>query len=199
MGRKERKEREEKRENYATKRSSEKRRNTLITIAVLAIIVVVIGYSGWKFMNMSQNAPGGPEGAGALGSEHSHAVLLVKVFGDTFDFSLPAYQIKTSWIHFEGGDGTTVHKHAKGVKMGYLFQSLKLKLDDKCFVFQDGRQFCTNEDYSLKFYINDQQVKDITKYEPMDKDRILIAYGAETPEEIQDLLKQVDTQPIIEK
>ena len=83
--------------------------------------------------------------------------------------------------------------------MGYLFQSLKLKLDDKCFVFQDGRQFCTNEDYSLKFYINDQQVKDITKYEPMDKDRILIAYGAETPEEIQDLLKQVDTQPIIEK
>ena len=199
MGRKERKEREEKRENYATKRSSEKRRNTLITITVLAIIVVVIGYSGWKFMNMSQNAPGGPEGAGALGSEHSHAVLLVKVFGDTFDFSLPAYQIKTSWIHFEGGDGTTVHKHAKGVKMGYLFQSLKLKLDDKCFVFQDGRQFCTNEDYSLKFYINDQQVKDITKYEPMDKDRILIAYGAETPEEIQDLLKQVDTQPIIEK
>jgi len=184
MGRKERKEREEKRDNYATKRSSEKRRKMLITIAVLAVIVVIVGYAVWEFINMSQTVPGGPEGAGALGSDHSHVSLLVKVFGDTFDFSLPAYQIKTSWIHFEGGDGTTIHKHAKGVKMGYLFQSLKLQLDDKCFVFQDGRQFCTNEDYILNIYVNGEKVNDIRNYEPMDKDRILIAYGAETPEEI---------------
>src|SRR3989338_7806688 len=199
MGRKERKEREEKRDNYATKRSSEKRRNMLIIIGVFAIIAVIVGYSVWVFMNMSQTAPGGPEGAGALGSEHSHAAILVKVFGDTFDFSLPAYQIKTSWIHFEGGDGTTIHKHATGVNLGYLFNSIKLKVDDKCFTFQDGRQFCTNEDYSLRFFINDQEVNNIVDYEPMDKDRILIVYGAETPEEIQALLKQVDTQPIIEK
>ena len=199
MGRKERKEREEKRESYASKRSFEKKRNMLITIGVLAIIAVIVGYSVWIFMNMSQTAPGGPSGAGALGSEHSHAALLVKIFGDTFDFALPAYQIKSSWIHFEGGDGTTIHKHATGVKLGYLFKTLKLTVDDKCFVFQDGRQFCTNEDYSLRFFINDQEVKDIRDYETMDGDRILIVYGAETPEEIQDLLKQVDTQPIIEK
>ena len=198
MGRKERKEREEKRDNYATKRSSEKRRNMLITIGVFAIIAVIVGYSVWVFMNMSQTAPGGPEGAGALGSEHSHAAILVKVFGDTFDFSLPAYQIKTSWIHFEGGDGTTIHKHATGVKLGYLFQTLRLGLDDKCFVFQDGRQFCTNEDYTLKFYVNGKQVSDIRNYEFMDKDRILIAYGAETPEEIQSLLEQLENQDIVE-
>ncbi len=197
MGRDERKEREEKRENYASKRSFEKRRNTLITIGVVAVIAVIVGYSGWVFINMSHNAPGGPAGAGALGSEHSHSALLVKVFGDTFDFSSPTYQIKTSWIHFEGGDGTTVHKHAKGVKMGYLFNSLKLKLDDKCFVFQDGRQFCTNEDYTLNFYINGEKVNDIRNYEPMDNDRILIVYGAETPEEIQALLLQLDNQEII--
>ena len=199
MGRKERKEREDKRESYATKRSSEKKRNMLITIGVLVVIAVIVGFAGWKFMTISHNAPGGPAGAGALGSEHTHSALLVKIFGDVFDFSLPAYQLKTSWIHFEGGDGTTVHKHAKGVTMGYLFNSLKLKVDDKCFVFQDGRQFCTNSDYALKFFINDKQVSDIRKYEPMDKDRILITYGAETPTEIQDLLNQVDTQPIIEK
>jgi hypothetical protein len=198
MGRDERKEREEKRENYASKRSFEKKRNTLITIGVLAAIAVIVGYSVFVFINMSHNAPGGPAGAEALGSEHSHAALLVKVFGDTFDFSSPTYQIKTSWIHFEGGDGTTIHKHAKGVKIGYLFDSLKLKLDDKCFVFQDGRQFCTNEDYTLNFYINGEKVNDIRNYESMDKDRILIVYGAETPEEIQGLLLQLDNQEIIE-
>jgi len=197
MGRKERREREAKRENFATKRSSEKRRNLLITIGVLAVIATIVGYSGYEFMHMTQKAPGGPVGAGALGSEHSHAALLVKIFGDTFDFSLPAYQIKTSWIHFEGGDGTTIHKHATGVTLGYLFQSIKIGLDDKCFVFQDGRQFCTNADYTLKFFVNGKQVNDIVNYEPMDSDRILIVYGAETPEEIQALLTQLDNQEII--
>ena len=199
MGRKERREREEKRENYATKRSSEKRKNQLITIGVLAIIAVIVGYSVWVFMNMTENAPGGPKGAGPLGSEHTHSAMLVKIFGDSFDFSLPTYQIKTAWIHFEGGDGTTIHKHATGVNLGYLFNSMKLKVDDKCFIFQDGRQFCTNDDYTLNFYINGEKVNSVADYESMDKDRILIVYGAETPEEIQELLTQIDTQTIIEK
>lgn len=79
-----------------------------------------------------------------------------------------------------------------------MFDSLRLGLDDKCFVFQDGRQFCTNEDYTLKFYVNGEQVNDIRNYEFMDKDRILIVYGAETPEEIQSLLEQLENQDIIE-
>jgi len=197
MGRKERREREEKRENYATKHSAAKRKQTIIAIGVLAGIAVIVGYAGWVFVNMSNSAPGGPENAGALGSEHSHAALLVKIFGDKFDFSAPAYQIKSSWIHFEGRDGSTVHKHATGVTMGYLFDTLKMGLDDQCFVFQDGRSFCTNEDYSLVFYINGKQVPDIRDYEIQDNDRILISYGAETPEELQSQLLELDNQEII--
>jgi len=198
MGRKEKKERVEKRDNFAAKRSNEKRRNLLVTIAVFSVIISIVGYAVLEFVNMNSAAPGSPVNAGVLGSEHSHTAMLVKVFGDTFDFSLPAYQIKTSWIHFEAGDGTTIHKHAAGVTLEYLFDSLKLKLDDQCFIFQDGRQFCTTDDYTLKFYINGEKVNDIRNYEPMDKDRILIAYGGETPEEIQDLLLEVANQKFIE-
>lgn len=197
MGRKEKREREQKRDNYATRHSAEKRKYTLITIGVLALIAVIVGYAGWIFVNMSENAPGGPENAGALGSEHSHAALLVSIFGDVFDFSAPAYQIKSSWIHFEGRDGTTVHKHATGVTLGYLFDTLSIGLDDQCFVFPDGRSFCTNEDYKLVFYINGEQVPDIRDYEIQDNDRILVAYGAETPEEIDALLLKLDKQEII--
>ena len=197
MGRKERRERELKRDNYATKHSAQKRKQTLIAIGVLAVIGVIVGYSAYLFANMSQAAPGGPEGAGALGSEHSHAALLVKIFGDTFDFSAPAYQIKSSWIHFEGRDGTTVHKHATGVTMGYLFETLGIGLDDQCYTFQDGRAFCTNDDYSLKFYINGEKVSNITNYEIADNDRILISYGGETPEEIEAQLLELQGQEII--
>jgi hypothetical protein len=197
MGRKERRERELKRDNYATRHSAEKRKQTLIAVGVLAVIAVIVGYAGWIFVNMSDNVPGGPENAGALGSEHSHAGLLVSIFGDEFDFSAPAYQIKSSWIHFEGRDGSTVHKHATGVTLGYLFDTLSLGLDDQCFVFQDGRSFCTNEDYKLVFYINGEQVPDIRDYEIKEEDKILIAYGAETPEEIDALLLKLESRDLI--
>ncbi|MFB5646926.1 MAG: protein-disulfide isomerase [Candidatus Nitrosomaritimum yanchengensis] len=197
MGRKERREREQKRESYASQRSSEKRRNTLIAIGVLAVIGVIVGYSVYLFATMTQTAPGGPENAGPLGSEHSHAGILVKIFGDRFDFSAPAYQIKSSWIHFEGNDGTTIHKHATGVNLGYLFETLGLGLDDQCYEFQDGRSFCTNEDYSLRFYINGEQVSDIRDYEIQEDDKILISYGAETPEEIESQLLELEALVLV--
>ena len=197
MGRKERREREQKRENYATKRSAEKRKQTLMAIGVLAVIGVIVGYSAYLFANMSEEAPGGPENAGALGSAHEHAGLLVKIFGDTFEFSGPAFQIKSPWIHFEGRDGFTIHKHATGVMLGYLFDTLNIGIDDQCYVFPDGKSFCTNEDYSLKYFINGKQVPDIREYEIADEDRILIIYGAETPEEIDAYLLQLDNQELI--
>ena len=197
MGRKERRDRELKRDSYATKHSAEKKKHTLIAIVVLSLIAVIVGYSGYLFLNMTETAPGGPENAGALGSEHSHAGLLVKIFGDTFEFSGPAFQIKSSWIHFEGRDGTTIHKHATGVDLGYLFDTLAIGLDDECYIFPDGKQFCSNEDYKLKFFVNGEQVSNISDYEIIEDDTILILYGAETPEEIEAYLLQLDNQELI--
>jgi len=197
MGRKERRDREQKRENYAAKYSSEKRKHTLIAIAVLSVIAIIVGYSVFVFLTMTETAPGGPENAGALGSDHTHTALLVKIFGDTFEFSGPAFQIKSSWIHFEGRDGTTIHKHATGVTLEFLFDSLRLGVDDKCYVFPDGKSFCTQDDFTLKFFINGEQVSDIRDYEGMEGDRVLILYGSETPEEIDAYLLQLENQELI--
>lgn len=196
MGSKRREERRQKRESYASKRSQQSMKNKAIAAAILAGIVAVIGISVYNFINMDVNTPGAPEGAGALGDEHAHASLLVKIFGDKFDFSVPSYQIKSSWIHFENSDGNTVHRHATGVEMRYLFDSLSIGLDDQCYVFPDGRKFCTNEDYSLKFYVNHKQVDDIRNYVLQDDDRILISYGNETPDQIDEQLADLDSQQI---
>ena len=134
--------------------------------------------------------------AGKLGDEHIHASMLVKIFGDKFDFSSPNYQVKTSWIHFENSDGDTIHRHSTGVELEYLFNSMNIGVDDKCFIFPDGRQFCTNEDYSLKFYINEKRVDDISEYIVQEDDRILITYGNEDQEAIEKQLAELNAQTI---
>ena len=196
MGRKAREERQERREDVVAKRSQAKRKTTLMAAGILALIAVIVGYSSYVFVTMDANVPGAPPGAGKLGDEHVHSSLLVRIFGDKFDFAVPSYQIKSSWIHFEDSDGTTIHRHSSGVTLGYLFDSINIGIDSKCFVFPDGRQFCTNEDYSLKYYINHQPVSDIREYVFEDGDRILISFGSETPEQVEEQLLELDSQII---
>jgi len=214
MGRRAREERQEKREDYAAKISKNKRKTTLMATGILALIAVIVGYSVFIFMTQvdTSGALGAPDGSGRLGDEHEHASVLVRIFGDKLDFSSPAYQIKSSWIHFEDSDGTTIHRHSSGVTLGYLFDSLNIIVGwesrgytdllrpsetlDPCFIFPDGRQFCTNEDYSLKYFINHEPVKDINDYVLEEGDRILITYGSETPEQIEEQLMELDSQVI---
>ena len=196
MGRRAREERREEREDKVAEQTKVKRKNNLKAAGILALIAIIVGYAGYEFINLDSSAPGAPPGAGKLGDEHEHASLLVRIFGDKFDFDSPAYQIKSSWIHFEDSDGTTIHRHSSGVTLGYLFANLGIGIDSECYKFPDGRQFCTNEDYSLKYYINHRIVKDINDYVLDDTDRILITYGNQTPEEIEEQLMELDSQII---
>ena len=196
MGRKNREERREKREDYAAKITKNKRKSNLMAAGILTLIALIVGYSGYVFVTMDADVPGAPDGAGRLGAEHEHASLLVRIFDDKFDFAVPSYQIKSSWIHFEESDGTTIHRHASGVTLDYLFGSLNIGIDSECYSFPDGRQFCTNEDYSLKYYLNHQLVDDINDHVIQDDDRILITFGNETPEQIEEQLIELDSQVI---
>ena len=196
MGRKHREERQEKREDFVAKRSHQKRKNTLLAVGILGLIGLIVGYASFTFVTTPVGAPGSPPGAGILGDEHEHASVLVRIFGDKFDFAATTYQIKSSWIHFEESDGNTVHRHSSGVTLNYLFESLGIGIDEDCYIFGDGRQFCTNEDYSLKYFINGDSVNSINDYVVQNDDRILISYGGETEEQIIAQLNELDSQII---
>src|SRR5574341_2542342 len=200
MGKKSKEERAQKRENYSEKIIREKRRFKLIAGAIIAGVVLVLGITGYMFYENTyqgkQNAPGAPKGAGPLGDEHEHAAMNVIIFGDKFDFSSPAYQVKNRYIHFENHNGDTVHRHASGVTMGFLFNTLNIGFTDSCFTFPDKREFCTNDDYSLKLYVNHQRDASFLDYVFEDDDRILISYGNENSTKIDEQLARLDSIPI---
>ena len=196
MGKNRREKRAEEREGFASKRSTQYRTRNLKALGILSMIGVIVAFACYEFVTSTNNIPGAPLNAGKLGDEHIHASMLVKIFGDKFDFATPNYQVKTSWIHFENQDGDTVHRHSSGVELEFLFNSMNVVIDDKCFVFPDGRQFCSNDDYSLKFYVNQQKVEDLRTYVVQEDDRILISYGNEDQEAIEKQLAELNAQAI---
>ena len=114
--------------------------------------------------------------------EHIHGSMLVNIFGDKFDFSTHKLSSKNNHgFILKNQDGDTIHRHSTGVELEFLFNSMNIAMDDKCFVFPDGRQFCTNEDYSLKYYLSiNNRVEDLRNLcHVQEGDRILITYGNE--------------------
>ena len=196
MGKNRRERREEEREGFAAKRTAQYRSRNLKAVGILSAIGVIVAIACFEFITSTNKVPGAPMNAGKLGDEHIHASMLVKIFGDKFDFSTPNYQVTTPWIHFENSDGDTVHRHSTGVELEFMFNSMKIAVDENCFIFPDGRQFCNNDDYTLKFYINDKRVADIASYVIQDNDRILISYGNEDQLAIEKQLAELNAQAI---
>lgn len=194
MGKKDREERVQERETFYQKRQKAQFKNKAIAIGILAGIVAVLGISSYNFYELSSTVTpkGMPPGSGPLGGIHIHAGVLVMIYDQQFDFTSTAYQLKSPYIHFEKDNGETVHMHAANVTMGFLFGTLKIGLDDKCYTFPDARKFCTNDKYTLKFYVNHHQVPDLANYVFKDNDRMLISYGNENETQINAQLARVD-------
>lgn len=196
MGKKAREKREKERESFVKRQARKKIQTKLIAGGVIAAVSIIVAYSAIIFAQNQYSALGAPPNAGPLGSEHSHIAMMAMIFGKPTDFALQSFQVKNSFIHFEGLEGFTIHKHATGVSMGYFLETLGIKLDDQCIIMHDGRELCTNEDYSLKFYVNHEEMTGLYDYVGDDGDRILISYGSEDEDEIEAQLRLIDVQPL---
>ena len=199
MGKKEREERVQERESFYDKRQRQQFKYKAVALAILGGVVAVLAISSYNFYELStQVTPKGvPPGAGHINGIHVHAGLLTMIYGQQFDYSSIQYQIKSPYIRFEKDNGETVHMHASNVTLGFLFDSLKIGLTDKCFTFPDNRPFCTNDKYTLKFFINHHQVPNIRNYVFKDNDRILISFGNENETRINEQLARVDSFHLI--
>ncbi|HWP52469.1 MAG TPA: hypothetical protein VNK07_00250, partial [Candidatus Binatia bacterium] len=125
-------------------------------------------------------------------STDKHATILVKIFGDKFDFSRPEFQLQDPKINFEPATPDLIHRNSDAT-LGFLFETFKMKLSKECFVFSDGKRFCNGDEHSLKFYVNDEKKEDISKYVIAEDDRILISYGAESEQEVAEQLAELES------
>ncbi len=140
---------------------------------------------------------------GTLGSAHEHAAFLVDLNGTKINFAQPKYMVRSNYIHVESYngtlDGTTLHKHATKVPIGEFLKSLRMDISNGCFITDENKRFCDNENSKLRFFVNGNQIKDIMGYVLHDDDRILIIYGNQNSSEIKNELQALNNITIHKK
>ncbi|MDE1728043.1 MAG: hypothetical protein KGH81_02545 [Thaumarchaeota archaeon] len=114
---------------------------------------------------------------------HAHATLAVFVNGNLLNFSSSKYQNRDMLMHFEGGDGFTLHRHFRYAWLGPFFESLNMSLGENCLVINNGSSYCSNLENQVMFFVNDTKSNKFEHYVPGSGDRILVSYG--TPDEIK--------------
>lgn len=113
---------------------------------------------------------------------HEHADLKVYINNKSLDLTQAKYQSTEEKeldpdTHLHDGNGNVVHKHRKGVTLGYFFKTLKIDFSKDCLVMDTGERYCNNETNELKFLVNGKSSDSFGSYEFSDLDKILISYG----------------------
>lgn len=179
------------------RKDMKKREKKTKTKKIAIIAVVILALIGAGLLLPSTGNITGEDGerklpvVGVVGSTHTHQGLKVYLDGVPVDFSQPQYQVRSRAAHFEGGDGNTLHTHAVGVSLGFLFNTLGMSFDPNCFILDNGDEFCNNGEKTLKFFVNGQQNDEFQYYQTRESDHILISYGDESEEEIKQQLDSV--------
>ncbi len=138
----------------------------LIITGIIILIIILIIYS-------IINSPK----IGVVGSAHEHANFMVFINGEEINFAFPQYMVKAREVHIENMNGVTIHTHATGITIGYFFNTLGFKFDDKCFITDKKEKFCNEEGKTLKFYVNGVENYEYEDYEIKNDDKYLISYG----------------------
>ncbi|MEK6887617.1 MAG: hypothetical protein AABX14_01600 [Candidatus Aenigmatarchaeota archaeon] len=172
------KQRQEERQHEINKKIKTKKTKRYALVAILIVAVVAGGYF---LLGSTSNTTGANSGAnvGSVGSTHTHQDFKMYVNGQMVNFSQPKYQLRSSLVHFEDGDGNIIHTHATGMTLGYTLGTMNIGLTPECLII-DEVKYCNNGNSKLKMYVNGQPNNESGSYLMKDLDKILVSYGNET-------------------
>lgn len=144
----------------------------------------------------------GTSEVGVVGDLHYHADFALYVNGERYDFAREKYlstenESLSNFAHLHDLDGNVIHKHAEGVTLGFFLETLGMKLDDTCLVLDEGTSYCNEGNKELKMYVDGKHNDKFDRYDLQDEDRILLSYGDEVEQEINEQIQSVTDEACI--
>ena len=142
----------------------------------------------------------------APASVHYHANFQMVVDGQPVDFAQAKYMEETTACylstgklkprqraHLHNNDGSTVHVHTDSVSWGQFFQSLNFNLGPTYFVDDTGTVYANSADKKVHYFLNGSEVQNAANTIISDDDRLLVAYGSYTSDQLKQLANAVPT------
>lgn len=165
--------------NTSTKTTTTLKNN--IGIIVIGALVVVAGLALYASFtaNTSSDVSDGLQEPGPQGTIHEHTTFDVTVDGESIDFSQSQYQVSDGKVHFEGGNGDSLHLHARGVTIAYTLETLGFTVTDNGDTVEfEGTTYSTADGDTVQYEVNGDSVN-ATTYELQANDRINVVLETE--------------------
>ncbi len=131
---------------------------------------------------------------------HIHADFALFLRGERFDFAKPEFMsiepctpeetnlIPSAYahlgeeglgsaVHLHGNVGHIIHVHRPGITYKDFFNSLDMEFEKGLLVNRNGKETKDNATNTFRYFINDQEVENLTDIEIQSLDRTLITYG----------------------
>lgn len=106
-------------------------------------------------------------------------------------FTASMYHNRSKDVFITADNPNIVRVQKTGIAWGDFFDTLPMQLTKTCLVTGTKQTFCTNEGGTLRFYINGKQKTDALEEMIRPGDQLLVSYGNESQEEIEQQLRQV--------
>ena len=163
-------------------------------IAAMGLLIIALA----AFFIISKN-----NDQGLLGEVHEHADFRMYIHGSLYNFSQEEYMSSeartlSNFIHLHDEDGEVIHKHASGITLGFFFNTLGMELDPSCLILANGTEYCNDDSYKLRMYVNGRPNNDFQNYEFKDLDQILMTYGDENESTIKQQIGSVSDNACIQ-
>lgn len=107
------------------------------------------------------------------------------------DFSSSKYHNQSKDVFTQSDNPNIIYVKKKGITWNDFFKTLPMGLSKDCLTTGTGQKFCTNEDGSLKFYLNGKRDDNVLSKEIKNGDQALITYGNESEEEIKEQFQKI--------
>lgn len=154
------------------------------SILIIFTLIILLGVGGFVYLNQSTNkstpevtsSTVTPAPSPEVKKEFSAEFVIYT--NNTFrDFSNSRYHNLSPDVYIDPSNPNLVHVKKAGITWLNFFSTLPMKLKKDCLVTGTKQTFCSNDIYSLKFYINGKNTPNALDLEIKDGYKLLVSFG----------------------
>lgn len=106
-------------------------------------------------------------------------------------FTDPKYHNQSEEVFLQADNLNILHVKKRTVTWDDFFKTLPMQLTKDCLITGTQQTFCTGTNGTLKFYRNGREDKDALEKQIADGDQLLVSFGNEDENKLQQQLQQV--------